>query len=326
MKIGLRFEAERDDHVRGDVRWLSNPDSRHSQYFSGIDMTLSPEVERALELTKPLWSRTSEVPVGYIDEGNHGWERGLVFRHGFCDGLFDETLRSFVTRELTARVSVGPTYSEGNPRGDFSNPRRVHVSVQGSRQFFPKKWKDMPYDYDDFGRGKDNRAITSVVEQVNVSMRWVDGKFDDWNNMDAWYKEMGSNALGAHEFNPVRTTYCVAYPEKISQSNSTADESRENVMKLVRKFGRKDQVIPLGPSVYGFDRRNYDHVNKALQRVFHSGVHGHIPIMGYDNVGSRADLGLSGFYDSSISKMSALERVEYLFGPVLTAVEKFTAR
>ncbi len=334
MEIGVKFQG-RDDGCRylGYTKWMN--EGRDAVYFRA-DVKLSPEIQRALELTKPLWIKNSPVPLAYVDSGNHGYGIGLVFNAGECEGILNGDMRDFVRRELVARVSVGGSRkkkdgtaedkSELESEVDFSNPSRIHISVLGRRQFFPKEWRDLPYEDDGWGRKADKRLITPVVEEVHVSMRWLDGQFNNWNDMEEWYKDFGSHSFESKEFSKMRTTYCVAYTEKISQKQNSEREQPEEVKKLIKSEGRKRQVIPLSPEINQF-KDKYTHANKALATIFNGGIESRIPIIGFQEVRYATGFDdVDGMYDNQIAKMTPQEGVEYLFGKVMPAVEMFTKK
>lgn len=334
MEIGVKFEGHDNDcRYLGFSKYLNN--GRDGICFP-TDVKLSPEIQRALELTKPIWTKSSSIPLAYVDSGNHGYRIGLVFNAAEFEGIIDhETMHDFVRRELIARVSVGGSRKKtgyetkedslGN-EVDFSNPNRVHVSVLGRRHFFPKEWRNLPYENDGWGRRVDKRFVTPVVEEVHVSMRWIDGKFNDWNNPEEWYKGFSDRSLGAQEFSKMRTTYCVAYPKEVSQKHSTEGEKSDNIKELIKREGRRRQIIDLSPEIRQFKGR-YQHANKMLEKVLNDGIQLRVPVIGFQEVRGAAGLdNVDGMYDNQIAQMTPEQGVEYLFGKVMPAIDDFTRK
>ena len=77
MKLGIQFDNRPETNYLGVSRYTC-------PYFIA-DVSVSPLVERAVELTKDVWSQGEGVPLARLDIGNHGVNRGLVLKYGVFD-------------------------------------------------------------------------------------------------------------------------------------------------------------------------------------------------------------------------------------------------
>gem|GEM_PF-2402053 len=293
-----------------------------------VGIQVSPEVKKAIELTEPIWSKRSDIPSVVIDKGNHGYGKGLVLLEGTADYTEDPV---FVSNEIAVRISFGPKEMEKKNAYTYRKNDRLHISVYGARQFFPERL-ELPYK----SRGSEDivselgegiRETTPIVEEVHISLRWLGDDFDDWNDCEEWFRERYTplTAEGRKEFSESRTTYCLATPGEIKK-DANKELEPEEILKYVESIGKKEQIIPLAPRIVKF-ANEYGYVNKITD--FYPTVGGNrVPIVGYDNIPYKfrdrdGDIRLPDIEESRIKEMSKMEGVEFLFGKVLPALQRF---
>jgi hypothetical protein len=196
---------------------------------------------------------------------------------------------------------------------DFSKLERLHVSVYGARQFFPSEWRNLPKNVGKYGHADgSSNSYKSLLEEVHVSLRWLNGEFNDWSNLSDWRNDLGDDRKGARiMFNDHRTCYAVSTIEEVF--------SKEESKKLVGKFGRSDMVLPFAPSVNVFSNDAYREQNTLTDYFFGRGVGDRIPIVGIDNFASNIGLSFQNFG----SNVRMGEGVEYLFGEVMPKIREF---
>ena len=324
MKLGILFEANHFKEAGG---------SRLLGDYTVADIKLAPEIERAFELTKSIWKGggENEVPIVYLDRGDHGCDRGIVMRQGSVDVVPLYGDASFCRSEVVARISFGAGNYENRtqetPRAlDFSQLGRVHIGVRARKQFFPANWRALPVHYNEYGRKEEERRrLTPIVEEANVSLRWINGQYDEWSDPELWIRDQNIKSLGANEFHGERTTYCFAAESRI---HFLQDEMRDPVLnRFLKKERRMRQAIPLSPMVKCYpDGPEYNFANLAVERLFKSGIDmGVLPSVGYDNV-----LRLTGrtlpWPDKDFKKMTPMEGIEFLFGKVMPPLTGFVQR
>ena len=108
-------------------------------------------------------------------KGNHGYNRGIVIQsRAPVDEIEKTELSDYFTRsEITTRISFG---NKGEKELSYEDPSRLHISVHGAREFFPKEWRKLPLRKN---KKEIDRQTSSVREEFHVSLRYIDGKYDD---------------------------------------------------------------------------------------------------------------------------------------------------
>lgn len=312
MELGILFDQTQN--FIGGTKYLGD--------YVPAEVNVSPEVQRAFQLAQPVWSATSKIPLVSLDEGNHGVDRGIVMRQGILNH-YDKNDIKFDRSELVARISFGAAnYDEARKKSidanalDFSKTGRIHLSLHASRQYFPKNWKQVPVDK--FRKTIIERKTTPILEEIHVSLRWKDGKYDDWSKIDDWVKDAGNYSLSRKRFNQNRTIYCCATRGRISSEHSS-EADPQKVLKFIKREGRKNQIIPMSPSTtpYGKYHKN---ANEAVEEVLGKGIFGALPIIGYDNV-SRVIQNLPRTCD--LSTLNPMDGAEFLFTLVMPVLKAY---
>lgn len=320
MKVGICHGLRLSEHYYGNSVFL--PDG----YFIA-DIPVAPEVEHAVELAKPVWSKTSKLPLLWFDKGNHGSDRGLVLRQGICD-IVTGPHEDFVKSELVARISFGGTLAKYVKPVEISyeSLQRLHIGVRAGRQF-----------YSDGSRGPGAPAGARVLEEVNISLRWLrgkDGKFayDDWSDLNLWYADAASNHLGKKMFDEVRTTYCQSTQQSphLRQKDSSEAVAGDVLAEFLKIQRQKTPIIHINEAP-GQSRRENDPCNKILNHFL--GGERNLAAISYAEVcselykflpespfGKKRDHLRS---DKELQAMTPQQGIDFLFGPVLQGIEKF---
>ncbi len=316
MKIGISFEEEEHDRYFGRSRY-----EREQQHFP-VDIELSPLVQEAVELTRPFWSQTSDIPIVIADGGGHGFDRGLVIHGDTCDYSQDT---DFTRSSIRTRISFGGELA-GN-RFDFLKDGRLHVSIYAGRQFFPQEWQEyIPVEgnqrFDD-----DHRETTPVIEEVHVSFRWLVQEFDDWSDTELWLKEATSKVMGRKSFDSRRTTYCAAikiHDVSKRENHSSREMGIDEKLAFVQQEGRKKPLLRYSPSVQPFSH-SHAYANKLLERFFYHGVSNRLPVIGYQEVAGALYEILPYRTNNDIARMKKEEGVRFLFSDVMAGLQKFVS-
>ena len=315
MKIGITSKQENLSFLWG---FTNDHPCVHAE------VALPREVMLAVGQSMRALGSTREVPIAHLDEGSHGIDAGLVFvdnvyeklavRHG--NNLdFEKTLW-----EVSTRISCGPTkktqsvgyYQNGFDVNQWDGSHgRIHISVRGSRATNPRIGKEE----------KDSSVITHDEEQVNFSMRWIDEKFDDWNNFALWKKDNDSNSLGNYELDMVRTTY---FQTKMDYGNNS--QKTRGLSRLLAAIGPRKTILPAQPKFEEVCKLFKGIPAEKVAQIF--GYHLHpelpevVPAVGYAPVLEV----LEKYGDVSqrdarrIPKMTPKEGAQYMFEKVLPAM------
>jgi hypothetical protein len=316
MKVYLSFKNKLTDNMYFKYYGLNDPVSSYTK----ADMQVPPEFERAIEWVKPIWSRSRDRPLVTLDSSHHGFDLGLVHKDTLVDRY--EGKASLTRSEVAVRVSVGGK-SEGREIA-FDEAARLHIGVYGGRKFFPEDWRRIvPKDNEHYESGVDYRPITPVLEQVHISLRWLDGKFDDWDDPELWLKEYTDNRLGSKRWDRDKANFLSSRTERLSKIRSSGWVDKKTGMGVVRSEGRKRRAIPLDIPLEKLEGISPS-AGKVLEKVFgyHKGLNGRIPTIGFGNI--KGYLGRYVPYpNKKISDMDMIEGTDYLFGGVLPGILEF---
>ncbi len=317
MQVGIAFEGRSTTRYLGDSRYYAD------KPFFEANVGLSPEVERAIELTEPIWSQSGDMPIFMLDRGDHGHDMGLVLRRGIQERVDDP---DFVRSELVARISIGGTKDQKDARKlDFSQARRLHISVYGGRQFFPENWRNIPLEEiqreSHFDKVREYRSVTPYREEALISLRWIEGRYDSWDNLRDWMEAVKSTAITKKTFYESRATHCTSQGMKLTPRHTIAWLDKELAARFVRQEGRKKQKIPLSPGLSSlFETPGYQFMQKAMRDLFPEGTSARLPIIGYEGVSTTLSLPRP---PKKFEEMSPTEGVEFLFKEVLPQIKEF---
>ena len=341
MKIGIYSDQRYDDRFSSSFEYL--PDE-----VVLYDTELPAQVRRSLEIVSSILpSRIARIPLANQTEQAHHGDYGLVFRLGEVDNvelLPGGCCTDFTRGIVTARISMGMPQTKdkiGDKEIILKNPSelaRLHLNVYGARNFLPVKEVDK----------QDPKIFEYISEELHFSLRWVNGKFDNvWNDPAKWLEEKDSRYMSRPDFNNMRTTYL----ESNSQSNNVNGGFYKDLTKWVPPEikGRiergekiltlediqaligtgKERILPGNIDIQKFLKLFPQSTEEADARKaagYNFKERKDFPHIGYSPVLKT----LSRFGDVtaedaySIPSMSMDQGVEYIFGKVLPAVEKFT--
>jgi len=322
MKIGINL-SRRDDGTPSYFGFTKYP----ARSFAA-DVPVPESVERCIELSEGVWSKNNELPVATILSGGHGGDMGLVILAGYNES---HPHFNFTRSEIATRISFGKK-SEGRGKTmDYSDIDRLHINVYGTRMFFPEDWRKVISKKNhnhNYSWGIDLRPYTWVKEQVHISFRWLDGEFDDWNDMKQWTEQVNYNSSARKTFDNNRTTYGIMEVETSFRSpdgNSPAEkkdkleESVDYRKRILKSEGRKKRHFSQGRSLKMFGNDKNHPMNAHLHRLWgYGGIMGRQPLVGIGAVTSNLGMDYRGLHDITLE-----ESVEYLFGEVLPGVEAY---
>jgi len=292
VQLAMHFDVRAGDFYGSSKFFYPTEHFNRDLSYITAEINLDDTTTRAIELTKPIWGQTRELPPVILDGGGHGENRGIVIERGLHKGEKVEGLSEFDQYDLRTRVSVGAAKAQEGEY-DLTKPTRHHMSVWAGRQFFPIDYKELGLDED-----------IPIVEIINYSLRWLNGKFDDWSNSDEWVK--GITKLDEKYRHEMRTTYAFSYPDTVSQEYSTQEGNKEAIKELRKRVGRRERAFPLTPKN---PKEQYD-------------MRGRIPIIGYDAV--EEILNEWGLWSSKGRQTDNPNKgIEFLFNDVLHAMENF---
>jgi hypothetical protein len=194
---------------------------------------LPEEVDFFLRYVHHEWikhphSRLKELPICTIDagEGGHGLDNpGLIFTESIGETRIEERFRY----NVVARCSFGMVrqYEDKDVPLYIFDPdkfNRFHISIYANREFVA-----------DDDTKSDDRTVYKWKEEVNVSLRWVDGKFETgWNDKERIEAKYGG-------INEKRTTYL-----KSSSWGGISDD--RGLTGVVRRSKVSDQKL-----IYGYE-------------------------------------------------------------------------
>jgi len=310
IPLALMFDSRKSNYV-SDFKWLdlNKDDPQDRTHYIEVEINVSEPVAKAVKLTKQLWERENrKLPLTFMDNTEHGTNRGLVIKSGFCRTIKDTSLYldEFTESELVTRISFG--CSGEKMHQDLSNPFRVHFAIMANRCFFPKDWEKLGL-----------KEGSYLVETANYSLRWINGTFEDWSDPNCWNSH--DKSVDQNAFNRKRTIHAASYVETLSRKNSSEPADPEVVLQLVKKTGRKNQSLPVCPKIDQF-RPPFNYANKLIKLALNDGVCGVIPIMGaevYHSLRDKVDFP----YTSQEARNSPLEGANFVFGPVLESMSRF---
>lgn len=154
----------------------------------------APElVGKAISLIQDNWKGyelagdIEGIPIAKSQNVEHGGELGFVFENfhlpywGKKKEISGNDERE--PYQLKARVSYGLKQDNESRIIKVSDFERLHISLKGTRDL------------------EDGRSFGT-----HISLRWLDGKLDDWNNADEWLPVDGYS-IHAKRYNGKRTSY-----------------------------------------------------------------------------------------------------------------------
>jgi len=314
VRFALLFDTTCDERrYAGMTRVLSPGEHDKYGYCDCIDaeIEIDETASSSVELTRKVWERNNSLPFAYLDNKGHGENRGLVIRGGYCELLKREGFSDFVNSELEVRISLG-NHSK-NRHHNLTTPDRYHFSVYTLRQFFPIKWEEL------------NVPETHYIqEEINYSLRWLNGEFDNWSDPRDWNKDRTS--LDAKTFHELRTTYLSSSAHCVQKYNISEEENPEKVRDLITQVERKENIISLSPRIAPFTGAEFQYANMLLRDSMNRGCKGAIPILGYSDIYIALNK-IEQLECPSLEhehKKSPLKGGEFIFGPVLAAMERFS--
>ncbi|MDO8660660.1 MAG: hypothetical protein Q7K43_02115 [Candidatus Woesearchaeota archaeon] len=319
MKVGLQTGRHEPD-----IHEINNFYDPATAQSIQADLALAPEIEKGILLVQEYFKRTKEVPVLFYDFAGHG-PIGFVFGTSSCQRDSANIWNSNVWQRYSARISFGPQNSAGNnnecqliPPWNPAVLERLHISAYGARRFFIEEQPE------------------PVLEEVHVSLRWIDNNFNDWSNIEKWKADRAPGkglSLESKCFDSGRTTYMKSDKSQIyvpTDEINTRPPSPQELANLKDTRGTKKCLLPAQtPTLNELLAQESDlNMKKALEDSWPRKYQGeiHLPIIGY----APALKVLSQFGDLAtpenkpVTELSPAAGVEYLFGKVLPAVKKFS--
>lgn len=319
MKVALTADRDWDG-----VMWDIEDQPRGGSIVA--DIPLPAEVEYSLVASRKAFGDGVTLPLAHIDSGDHGVDSGLVFWGNLYNSVCfrnsgpEEDLNAQVWGVRT-RISTGPTNGQRGAVWDGTKSR-IHLSVMAGRLANVEA-----YDFDG-NRGnllsRPNVGMKARKEEIVLSMRWLDGKFDDWNDFKLWKKEVASQALDHKQFNEKRTAHY-----KIS----TSDENQLGGLgeKFTKVIGARRAILP-EPEKFAYFAKRHP-IMKPNQWARALGWYGdssrptpdYVKGIGYAPVLKV----LSAFGDvrerdaKQIPNMTPQQGAEYMFTKVLPAMMSF---
>ncbi len=171
---------------------------RHVMGYSigNVELPVPEVVQSALNAARQqLGARAAKSPLAYFDSSGHGDNLGLVFYESIGKrprGDINSTLPMY---QVSARVSYGP--NNGGKILDASKIDRLHIGVFAARHIRPE-----------------HVPGTAIAEELHFSLRWVNGRFDDWNV---------ESRVEKNDHNSVRSSWV---------KTTAIDHERYNISKL----------------------------------------------------------------------------------------------
>ena len=307
MLVGIIQNNHSNKIVDTDI---SGTNYKACDYFEA-KIDLPREVERSLELTKSLWSKDHSVPLLISDCEDFKTSPGIVFKP-LIKELTLNLAFDFPKSMLATRIFLGASNSK-NDLIDYTKPECIHLSVYASRLIFPKNWEEIIVEHEDFKPSdKELAHITPVLEKVHVSMRWINGIYDDWSNSKKWFDEKEDEGYVSEikRFNHGKTTYFESKIEKIKITFGSQRAYLQNIDSLERfaeQLGRKDLLAPLS-------EKNHSQNSSYQEKV---------PVIGYQNVQRIMNGFLPAITDEEMVKMSPLDATTLLFKQTREGQERF---
>lgn len=327
MKIGIAT-------TRQPIQCLSSYEDRKDAIV--VDMNLPDIVEAEINHIHNTFHDHHDEPLAYLDTGSHGHNSGLVLWNTLYDSpCLQQTSDGTIQLDnwtVKTRISIGPTdeYKKQNPtwNGEMS---RLHIGVWAGRnccfEAKPETRNQQFYTH----------SLHYVTEQINFSMRWLDGQFDDWSHIRLWRKDRTNKkkSFNLHEFNEFRTTYfdsresseSILGPNKYAKRFMVILDDKPRLLPELETFGsvlEREKVIDEQELRCAYD-------------LGHSG--GTVPTVGYDEVigilSNYSDkltyINMDGYGKGTINsndhkkikKMSSEDGMKYTFHNVLDAMLRF---
>jgi hypothetical protein len=288
------------------------------------DIKLPLEVERGIILSHEAFG-TPGLPFLRIDDGGHG-PFGMVFREGMSDfpniRANNDSYHACPKWGVQTRISFGPLTSstrQVNAPSDLSK-YRLHISVRAGRIVnlraqLEERWES---------HRERKWELLGDTEELHFSLRWLDGKFDDWSDVNLWKKEEKSKSIDRHTFNDARTSsYNTTKGHRISITGPTGSTQDEFAQRFARIYGERKNILPPNVSLGDFRKAHPGFDKEYLFNMFQRREDSRaIPTIGYSPVLEV----LSNYGEVSkrdarrVTKMTSAEGTEFLFGRVLPAI------
>lgn len=288
------------------------------------DIKLPSEVEKGITLSQEAFG-TPGLPFVRIDDGGHG-PFGMIFCEGMSDfpvvKLSNDSYHADPKWGVQTRISFGPLTSKTrqvNAPSDFSN-YRLHISVRAGRianlnAQLEERWES---------HRERKWELRGDQEEVHFSLRWLDGKFDDWSDVNLWKKEQKSKFMNRHTFNDMRTSlHTTVTNRRISIMGPTGSTQDEFARRFAKIYGKRKHLLPPNAPLGDFRKAYPGFDDQYLLHAFGCREDSQqIPVIGYSPV---LDV-LSNYGEVSkkdarkILRMSPAEGTEFLFGKVLPAM------
>jgi hypothetical protein len=169
---------------------------------------------------------------------------------------------------------------------------------------------------------RDRQVILSYdQEAINFSMRWVDGKFDDWNDFKLWKKDKDSDMLDHYRFSDTRTSY---FRTEVDRGCSW--ENADGGRRLLVTMGERKPLLPSQPTFADISKKFKGIPQEKVGSIW--GFHGAryipqvVPAVGYAPILQfLSDYGDVSARDArQLPKMTPQQGAEYVFGKVLPAM------
>lgn len=283
-----------------------------------VDIQLPSEVEEAVKLTKKALGTSDNTPVAFMDDGNHGFDGGIVFR----DNLYQQiSLRAgnhnsnFPVWQVTTRISVGPDDKYVSKKGNIwdGSLARLHLGVWAGRTASPKVIDDS------------NPRIEYNEESINFSLRWVDGKFDDWNDPKEWKKDLTNNRIDRKSYEEKRTTH-YKLVDRIESKNNNGNHPLERWMLVL---GERKSRLPALKTIHEV-ARDTKITEKDLESMFRARRGFGAEAILLPTTGYKPSLEVLSQYGNVkpsdaklIPTMTPKEGVSYLYERILPAMMAF---
>jgi hypothetical protein len=314
MKVGIPFERIHEPRHR-----TASPviDENCVQ----VEVALPKEIEVAVEEIQKIFGNQGRTPLAGVNDAGHGVDGGIILWDNLFESFilnYDRDSQRFEPWAISTRLSLGPTHSywekiarNENKRTWDANPTRYHISVWAQRIANP------------ILKIEDNPGIEYRQEEVHFSMRWLDGKFDDWNDLKQWKKERNLNTLGKKGFDGERTTY-MDISKRFDNLNGWKS-TKPIANRIIATLGPRTPHLPENPLYEEFRSRNRDLSDEEIQKVLQPRIDGTIRAFGYSPLLEvLSQYGNVSPKDAKrIPKMAPQEGLVYLTNQVLPAVLEF---
>lgn len=164
------------------------PTDDKNKYFIMADISLPDGTLQALGSLPELSIKNGEeIIYPAMRTGSQAAGPGLVFQRTMKTRLLEI---DHYKSELTSRVAYGWDVDDPSRKHawwDGVKINRFHISINALRYFFPEDWKEHPH----YKGKEDPENVEDLIacEEINVSFRWKDEKFEThWNGEFNWDK------------------------------------------------------------------------------------------------------------------------------------------